>query len=273
MKKGLYIVVCIAVIIMAGCQGKAKSSSTDEEQQDSTAIADVEEGDSVVPRNADELFNDFIFLFAANKKVQLKRITFPLPCSSKGKSWAIERKDWKTNYFFMEAGFYTNVVDNEKQLEAMQDTLIDSVKIERIDLPSKMVRRYSFNRTQGLWYLTRIDDTAFDEEPNSSFLNFYKKFASDDKFQAQHLEKEVEFTGPDPDDDFNSMTGYFTPETWEAFEPEMPDGIIYNMVYTPQDSTSNTKILVISGIANGMERRMTFNRRGGVWRLAKLNQW
>jgi len=260
------------VALLAGCQEKKRESGTQDTESDSTTIA--EETDTVVPRAADELFNDFIYLFAANKKVQLKRIDFPLTYTVNGKTKKIAKKEWKTDHLFMEEGFYTLIVDNEQQIEAVNDTLVDSAKIERIDLTGKKIKQLCFNRKKdGLWKLTCIHETGFGNNPNGSFLDFYTKFAVDDKFQSAHLEKEVEFTGPDPDDDFNSMTGYFTPETWEAFEPEMPAGVIYNMVFSTPDSMSNKKILVISGIANGLERRMTFNRKGGVWRLAKLNQW
>ena len=39
-----------------------------------------------MPKAADELFDDFFFNFSANKKLQRKRISFPLPVMKMGKS-------------------------------------------------------------------------------------------------------------------------------------------------------------------------------------------
>jgi hypothetical protein len=76
--------------------------------------------------------------------------------------------------------------------------------------------------------------------------------------------------GPDPDDDFSMMEGIITPDTWEAFAPELPSKMIYNIIYGEAKKETNSKLFVLRGIANGQELEMTFKRKDGKWLLTKL---
>ena len=100
---------------------------------------------------------------------------------------------------------------------------------------------------------------------------FYGYFARDTALHALHIHILVEFTGPDPDDDFSTMTGDIEPETWPAFAPQLPHGMIYNIIYGQKYTESNQKIFVIRGIANGMETSHTYKKIGGKWELLKLD--
>jgi hypothetical protein len=66
------------------------------------------------------------------------------------------------------------------------------------------------------------------------------------------------------------MEGILTPDTWLAFAPELPDRMIYNVVYGRPLDRSDKKIFVMRGIANGQEVEMTFRRMEGRWKLVKL---
>jgi hypothetical protein len=101
-------------------------------------------------------------------------------------------------------------------------------------------------------------------------LAFYHQFASDAVFQTKHLEPTVGFVGPDPDDDFSQMEGIITPDTWEAFAPQLPSKLLYNIVYGRPEQEGNRKIFVLRGVSNGLELQMTFRRKGNNWRLSKL---
>ena len=59
-----------------------------------------------VPKAADELFDDFLFLFTANKKLQYERVDFPLPVFEGDSQSKIEKKDWKMERFFSEQEFF-----------------------------------------------------------------------------------------------------------------------------------------------------------------------
>ncbi len=67
---------------------------------------------------------------------------------------------------------------------------------------------------------------------NASFLKFYGSILLLIPLSRHaHLHNPVKFTGPDPDDDFSTMTGDIEPETWPAFAPQLPHGMIYNVIY------------------------------------------
>ena len=284
MKKLSFITVVLAVFSVisftsVGCSDKRPSEVGDSAVVD-TMAADTQAIDSTekliaetpMPKAADELFDDFIFNFAANKKLQFKRIHFPLPVYRNDKVVkTIERGNWKMEHFFMRQDYYTLIFDNQKQMNLVKDTTIDHVVIEKVFYHKKLVQQFLFNRINGLWMMTSINYKPMYSNMNASFLKFYGRFATDSLFQAQHLHNPVKFSGPDPDDDFSTMTGDIEPETWPAFAPQLPHGMIYNIIYGQKYTESNQKIFVIRGIANGLETELTFRKVGGKWLLTKLN--
>ena len=84
MKRFLLVPFCLLLLVSCGGQ---KTTNTEEEipADSAVAAADSVAPDSVdmlsnlpMPKAADELFDDFIFNFAANKNLQRERILFPL---------------------------------------------------------------------------------------------------------------------------------------------------------------------------------------------------
>ena len=284
MKKLSFISVLLALLTIVcfssvGCTGKKPASDADTLASDTT-VADTQAMDSTeklieetpMPKAADELFDDFVFNFAANRKLQLSRVHFPLPVYRNEKVVkTIDKKHWKMEHFFMRQDYYTLIFDNQKQMNLVKDTTIDHVVVEKVFYHKKTVQQFLFNRINGQWMLTSINTKPMYSNKNASFLKFYGKFATDSTFQAEHLHNPVKFVGPDPDDDFSTMTGDIEPETWPAFAPKLPSSMIYNIIYGQKYNESNQKIFVIRGIANGLETELTFKRIGGKWMLTKLN--
>ena len=106
MKKGVLIVVCAIVACMicfssAGCSDKkpAMVADSDSVHADSIeAMADTLDqiiAEAPMPKAADELFDDFFFNFAANRKLQMKRIVFPLPVVNGNDTTFVPKKRWK----------------------------------------------------------------------------------------------------------------------------------------------------------------------------------
>ena len=283
MKKLSLITVMLAVLTIVcftsvGCTDKKPAPAVDSTAAD-TAVADTQAMDSTeklieetpMPKAADELFDDFLFNFAASRKLQMERIHFPLAVYRNDKlKKHIEKRHWKMEHFFMRQDYYTLIFDNHKQMKLMKDTTIDHVVIEKVFYSRKIVQQFLFNRINGQWMMTSINYKPMYQNMNASFLKFYGAFATDTAFQARHLHNPVKFTGPDPDDDFSTMTGEIEPETWPAFAPQLPHGMIYNIIYGQKYTESGQKIFVIRGIANGMETRLTFMRIEGRWQLMKL---
>lgn len=282
MKKGVAFVFAACMLMLTwttGCSDK-KPVAADSVIVDSLLAVDTAAVDTMdqliseqqMPKAADELFDDFIFNFAANRKLQMNRIKFPLKVVDGDEVSFIKKGQWKMEHFFMDQGYYTLIFDNMKQMDLVKDTSINNVVVEKVYLDEEKVKKYMFERLGGRWMLTSVQTNAMIQNTNASFLAFYQRFASDPDFQLESLNNPVMFTGPDPDDDFSTMTGEIAPETWSAFAPELPSGFIYNIMYGQKYTEGNQKIFVMRGIANGMEMELTFKKIDGEWKLTALSE-
>ena len=263
--KRIWVAFYVAGMLFSACQGNKSNNNEAADSTDSIQTADttsmivkeVESTDETpMPKAADELFDDFIFNFAANRTLQASRIKFPLKIQRGEEVSYIKKGQWQMEYFFMNQDFYTLLFDSEKEMEHVKETNIQHAVVEKIYFDAKTVKQ--------------IVHMPMSESHNSSFLYFYEQFASSLEFQSKHLMENVKFIGPDPDDDFAQMEGVITPDTWEAFAPDLPSGMIYNIVYGQPQKETGRKIFVLRGIANGMEMEMTFKHEGGKWKLEKL---
>lgn len=284
MRKFTFFVLALMMLISVlfsttGCVDK-KPQAVDTLAVDSIEEDSVDEdtlsnmiAESPMSKSADELFDDFIFNFAANRKLQLKRVKFPLPVMKHGEQAdEIKKEQWKMDYFFMKQGYFTLIFDNLKQMEVMKDTSVNQVTVEKILFKNKTVKQYIFNRINGEFMLTSIVYQPIHESVNGSFLQFYQRFAVDSAFQVRSMNETVEFTAPDPDDDFGTITGSIVPEQWSAFKPPIiPKGNIYNIVYGQKHKRGNQKIFVVRGIATDLENIMVFRRQKSEWKLMKFN--
>ena len=282
MKKCLFALPLLALMLI-GCKD-GKTSATD-----SQIVEEVEYADSVpvlsdedavdeliaetpMPMAAEELFDDFFFNFASNKRLQLERIEFPLLINSGAKKDTLQRNDWQMEHFFMHQEEYTLIFDDEQQEELGKSTAVNEVTVEKIFLDDAFIRQYLFSKKSGRWMLIEVRNQTLPKNANASFLEFYQNFVTDTVFQYESLNSEIHFVGADPDDEFSTMEGMITPDFWEAFAPTFPSHLIYNVVYGRQDPESNRKIFVIRGISNGQEIEVIFERKGGRWKLTKLTE-
>ena len=149
---------------MFSCKGN-KTEGTETLPTDSDSIQDTVAVDTMeqlisetpMPKAADELFDDFFFNFAANRKLQQKRIKFPLEVTRGGKTDTLSKAKWKTDHFFMRQGFYTLIFDNRRQMNVVKDTSINHVVVEKITFGIKTVKQYVFDRIGGLWTMQSIN--------------------------------------------------------------------------------------------------------------------
>lgn len=279
MKRSVYVIFFALATMMfwtTGCTEKkteTQDSIVDSVLVDSAETDTLESliGEQVMPKAADELFDDFIFNFAANKKLQNSRIDFPLPVEDFGTQTVCEARKWKMEHFFMRQGFYTLVVGTMKDLDVTKDTKVDHVVIEKIYLSKNYVQQFEFNRVDGLWKMQKVRKESIPQNANGDFYAFYQKFVNDSTFCQESLADEVQFSGPDPDDDFARMDGSIMPEQWSMFAPELPKDMIYNIRYGSKPISGNQRILVVRGIANGFETELTFRKSKGKYLLVKLN--
>ena len=276
MKKGLFSASLLMLVMLMACtQSGRKGTVGDENAQDvaadsMAAAAGGETEGEVMPVGADELFDDFFFNYASNQRQQQERTAFPLLVVTDGKKQLVERSKWKMEPFFMNQDYYTLIFDSSPQEDLVHDTLVAEATVERFDLDHDRVEQFVFSRRSGRWMLHEVRRMPMQRNANAQFLKFYQQFVTDSAFQHASLAQQIIFSGPDPDDDFSTIEGMITPDFWEAFRPELPQHIIYNIVYGRQDPASTHKIMLLRGIANGLEVELTFHLRKGHWILTKL---
>lgn len=265
----------------------APTSCTDKKPKpvgDSTAdsvLADTSSVDSTetlieetpMPKAADELFDDFIFNFASNRKLQKRRIVFPLKVYYDGKlKREIQMNEWKMEHFFMRQQYYTLIFDNAKQMNLVKDTSVSHVVIEKIFFRKKLVQQFLFNRINGQFMMTSLNYKRMYTNENADFLKFYDRFSRDSAYQVASMADEVEFTAPDPNNDFADINGVMMPQQWPDFKPALiPKDKIYNIIYGQHYAESKRKLFVIRGISNSLEIEMYFRKIGKHWRLIKFN--
>ena len=258
------------LLLTAACTGKKEPVVVAELDDEDEPLPERFENDDL-PKAADELFDDFFYYYASNASLQHRRTVFPLPVKgADGKKSQVEDSIWSPNRFFMDQGLYVRIFDTQEQAALPGDTAVERVIVEQVFFENDSVRQYLFLRNEGRWQLTDISHQALRNNPNAQFLHFYHEFATDSVFQQKSLSNEIAFTGPDPDDDFATMEGFITPDSWEAFAPELPQDSIFNIVYGPQNTWSKEKTIVICGIANGLETGLTFKQKRGKWKLIKI---
>ena len=276
--KRVILAIFAFVLIMFSCTGN-KANQTEEVPADSVADSiDTTDVDSMellitetpMPRAADAMFDDFLFNFLANKKLQKERVVFPLRVTENGTITKIEKDDWQMEHLFMRQGYYTLLFNSDKQMQLMKDTAVNEAVVEKILLAKNQIKNYFFQRIKGAWLLREIKVTPIQSDANASFLAFYQRFVNDTAFQVKSISETVDFVGPDPDDDFNMMEGVITPDTWEAFAPTLPHKTLYNIIYGKPQEEGNQKIYLLRGVANGLEMELRFKKEGGRWMLKKL---
>jgi hypothetical protein len=155
-------------------------------------------------------------------------------------------------------------------MNQVKDVPVEEVVVEKIFLSQAFVHQYVFRKKNGQWRLDEIHKQTLSLNPNASFLAFYRRFVTDSVFQHHSLNEEIQFVGPDPDDEFSQMEGVITPDFWEAFAPELPRDTIYNIVYGRQNPATTQKIMLLRGIDDGLEVEITFRLQRGHWKLTKL---
>ena len=278
--KKLILAICLFGW-MCSCGGGKKNAETQESDfltdtieapVDTLSLEEVEE-EPVVPVSADESFADFLYNFALNEKLQLRRILFPLPYYTDNRKDSILKEDWKHDPLFSQEEFYTMLYDHLDDAELEKDTASTSVRIEWINLKDRKLKRYYFERLYGWWKLEAIDDASMPKEETGQedFYEFYERFANDSLFQAERVVDPLPFVAPDPEDDFQILETTIEKEQWFAFQPKLPREYLTNINYGQRLSTaSRTRVIEMRGFGNGFNNTLYFRCRNGQWKLTRF---
>ena len=239
---------------------------------DTLYVEEVEE-EQIVPVSADESFADFLYNFALNEKLQLRRILFPLPYYMDNRKDTIAKEQWTHDPLFSQQEFYTMLYDNLDDAELEKDTASTSVRIEWIDLKAKKMKRYYFERLYGWWKLEAIDDASMPKANTSQedFYTFYERFANDSVFQRSRVVDPLPFVAPDPEDDFQMLETTIGKEQWFSFQPKLPQDVLTNINYGQRlEQNSRTRIIELRGFGNGFNNTLYFKCRNGEWKLTRF---
>jgi len=279
--RGLFWVIFVGGLLLFSCTGRKAETEESvpidslEDSKTDTSLSVVDSLSQLItetpmPRAADAMFDDFIFNFVANNRLQKERIVFPLHMSEDGKKSVVEKSQWKMERFFMKQGYYTLLFDDDEQMSHMKDTAVSEAVVEKIMLKKNKVSSFFFKRIKGAWMLLEVKTDSLEKNSNASFLSFYKRFVTDSLFQVQSIHSTVDFVGPDPDNEYSLMEGVITPDTWGAFAPQLPWKVLYNIVYGKPEKKENQKIFLLRGVSNGLELELRFNFDGNRWQLMKM---
>ena len=279
--KKLIIGICL-LGCLTSCGGGKKNTDAHEEQMewadsieamaDSLLVEEVEE-EPVIPVAADESFADFLYNFALDERLQLRRILFPLPYYMDNQKDSILKEDWVHDPLFSQQEYYTMLYDDLDDAELEKDTASTSVRIEWIDLKQKKMKRYYFERLYGWWKLEAIDDATMPKEDNGQedFYEFYERFANDSLFQAERVADPLPFVAPDPDDEFQILETTIQKAQWFTFQPKLPNEFLTNVNYGQRlNLNSRTRIIELRGFGNGFSNTLYFRCRNGEWRLTRF---
>ena len=275
----LVVLVCVAMISLTTSCNKKKVEPADSTK---TVVADTTDttnnvdsatkiiAETPMPKAADQLFDDFFFNFIANKKLQHKRIVFPLPVENNGKvTKQIAHNQWKMDYFFRPKGYYTLIFDNEGQAEYAKSTKLDTVIVEKINLTQRKVEQYYFDHQDGKWKMNKINNIGFAQKYNASFLEFLSKFLANNGRGS--IKDPLPYVGIDPSGETANKVNTTIPASeWSTYLPEVPKNNIYNILYGQKYGESKKKILVFRGLSNGIETQLEFKNRGKSWRLERI---
>ncbi|MDE7378662.1 MAG: DUF4348 domain-containing protein [Paraprevotella sp.] len=222
-----------------------------------------------LPKSVDELFDDFIFEFAQNKRFQQERIQFPLPVIDlENDTSMVKKNEWQQEYLFLKQDYYTVLFNSSHQMDLEKSTDREHVTVEWLHLVEEYSKSYDFERQKGIWRLTGIRSNSFDDSPLSDFLRFYQHFSTDSIYQSEHIADPFRYTTEDPNDDMERMEGTLDAGQWQDFRPDLPADILTNVRYGQTYRDRNKMILLKRGISNGLMDILIFEKADDRWKLA-----
>lgn len=266
---------CILMLLLfAACSGKKQENPPENVPERDTLACTAAIDTPVVaetepPRTADKLFDDFIYGFMKNKKFQLGRIKFPLANWVDGKNKPIAREAWKYDYMYSRQDIYTMIFNDEKSLDSEEDTSVHNVTVEWVYLEKERVKQYIFQKENGLWMLTALNQHALSRNENSDFYTFYRHFANDSTYQLSHIQDPFSFSTYDTDS-FQDIEGVLDAAQWADFRPELPKDVITNINYGQVYRDTGRRILVVCSLSGGMNCKLEFHKKGKKWILVHL---
>ncbi len=284
MRTIITVIFCLTFLLV-GCGRRTEQSSstslnyiqtttndslTQLEQEKQKELYEFLIGDTL-PAKTDGTFDDFIYAFASNSELQLKRTIFPLPYYDGEGVLRIKEEDWVHDSLFVNNSFYTLLFDTEEAMDSLDSLSSKSVQVELYLLDEHKVKTYYFVRINDVWFMEAINLKDIEKDDKEEFFDFFARFSNDSSFQAQRIVQPLQFVTIDPDDEFSILETELESGQWFAFKPPIPKDFLFNINYGQEGKDlSNDKIVVLRGIGNGFFNALYFTRVDGAWQLFKF---
>ena len=184
-------------------QARTDDSLTHLEQKKQKELYEFLIGDTL-PEKTDGTFDDFIYAFASDDALQLKRIIFPLPYYDEDGVLRIEEEEWKHDSLFVNNNYYTLLFDTEEAMDCIDSLSSKSVQVELYLLNEHKVKTYYFVRINEVWFMEAISLKDIERGMRKNSLIF-SHFSNDSTFQSQRIVQPLQFVTIDPDDEFSIL--------------------------------------------------------------------
>lgn len=228
--------------------------------------------EEVLPKSADELFNDFFFNYTSDMNFKSQRQAYSLDCNMGDTVVKIHSSELDVYSELLVDDYYSIIYERDEDLAFQKDTSLNEVAVERIDLDGKQIEQYIFNRIEGKWMLTGVGRNEMDYNPNSDFLDFYKSFSSDSVYRKNCINEPLKFVMLSENDDVDDEIQELTSDEWLAISADLPlpAGVMINIDYGQTIISKNSKLLLVEGVSNGLSLTYRFMKIEGAWNLVEV---
>ena len=237
-----------------GSDGSDGDVAADSTAVDSLGLEELDLFEEVViPKAADEVFDDFLFTYVSNASFRQQR--------TKGTE-SLDMNDDDAAVMIYER-------DNDLALQ--KDTTLQQVVLEKIDWDENTIHHFHFNKSQGQWFLTAEEDVDISDVPNASFLVFLKDFLTDSLYRHESIDLPLLMKYYSEEDD-GMVEAELSFEEWDEIYRDLPrlDDYMYNVDYGQSLISSNRKSLLLKGMSNGLFMKFHFGFSDGRWMLIEL---
>lgn len=273
--RSILILLCIAFLVCASCEGDRNRGSQGEELSDSSLVISIidslqsAEGEiGITHPEKDGNFDEFIYRFVSEDDLQRDRIKFPLKMIKDGVADTVPSSQWKYDPMYALQDENTLILGSNG-IPEVGDTVKSAAVVQLIDLRKKRVREYKFVKMEVWWVMYEISESSYTASMDSDFWDFYGNFSKDETFQMNHIHDPFYFKTYDSDT-FEEIAGWVAAEQWPAYRTYLPDDTITNIVYDGRMPQGNYRTFVISSPSSGMNCSLIFKMDKGRWELVRL---
>ncbi len=273
--------VCIVAIACGAC-GRQKAEkplppapldiyvpdTSDRGDSDTLFFSSVEEN---FFSGEDGIFEEFLYEFSADTAMQMHRIHFPLPYLCKGEEIQLEKKEWDALRLLGLTDIYYTLFERDAEMDAERDTAMRKANLECVDMKTRTVRTFFFEKLDGCWKLLRVNERELASYKHREFFSFYHRFVTDSVFQSLHVNDPMTFVTLDPEDDFNILEANIDMEQWFAFRPVLPEHLLVNVDYGVKPSRRpQRKILTCKSLGGNFNHTSYFRKIKDEWVLTRF---